>query len=72
MHLWRQDKGNQAGVYAFVESICEGEPAPIPFEELMEVTEVSFTVFDAMQANGTPIRVVHSVPPLLPATALRE
>lgn len=72
MHLWRQDKGHQAEVDTFVESIGQGRPAPIPFEELIEVTEVSFTVLDALQANGTPLRGGSSVSPSLPATALSE
>ena len=72
MHLWKQDKGNQAGVNAFVESICQGGPAPIHFEELIEVTEVSFTVLDALHANGTPIQVVKSALPVPPATALSD
>lgn len=44
MHLWRQDKGHTACVRAFVEAIRNGGPAPIAFEELFEVTRVSFEV----------------------------
>ncbi len=36
---WRQDKGHTAALRAFVNAIRDGGPAPIPFAELMEVTE---------------------------------
>ncbi|MDQ3068422.1 MAG: bi-domain-containing oxidoreductase [Acidobacteriota bacterium] len=41
MHLWRQDKGQNACAAAFVESVQRGDAAPIPFEELLEVSRVS-------------------------------
>jgi hypothetical protein len=41
MNLWRQDKGQQACAAAFIDAIKEGKPAPIPFEELMEVSRVT-------------------------------
>lgn len=44
MHLWRQDKGNSACVAAFAKAIRSGGQAPIPFEELIEVTRVSCEV----------------------------
>lgn len=47
MNLWRQNKGNAAGVAAFVEAIQQGKPSPIPFEELIEVTQISFEVVEA-------------------------
>ena len=48
MNLWRQDKGNGACVAAFVEAIQNGAMAPIPFEELVESTRVSFDIVDAL------------------------
>lgn len=48
MNLWRQDKGNQACVAAFVKSIREGKASPIHFEELCEVTRITFDVMDAI------------------------
>ena len=39
--LWRQDKGQNACAAAFLRAIREGEPSPIPFEELEEVSRVS-------------------------------
>jgi predicted dehydrogenase len=50
--LWRQDKGNAACVAAFVEAVKGGGPAPIPFEELVEVTRVTFDVVDTLERGG--------------------
>ncbi|MBD2127290.1 bi-domain-containing oxidoreductase [Microcoleus sp. ZQ-A2] len=47
MNLWRQDKGNTACAAAFVKAIQSGEASPIPFEELVEVTRVSFEIAEA-------------------------
>jgi predicted dehydrogenase len=41
MKTWRQDKGQQACVAAFVEGIEKGGAAPISFEELAEVSRIS-------------------------------
>jgi predicted dehydrogenase/threonine dehydrogenase-like Zn-dependent dehydrogenase len=40
-NLWRQDKGQKACAAAFVRSIEQSGHAPIPFEELVEVSRVS-------------------------------
>lgn len=48
MNLWRQDKGQAACAAAFVDAIRLGRPAPIPFEELVEVTRTSFDIVDAL------------------------
>lgn len=48
MNLWRQDKGQSACAAAFVDAIRLGGPAPIPFEELVEVTRTSFDIVDAL------------------------
>jgi len=52
MRLWRQDKGQQACVEAFVGAIGgdQSSAAPIPFEEIMEVSRVAIEV--AEQARG--------------------
>jgi predicted dehydrogenase/threonine dehydrogenase-like Zn-dependent dehydrogenase len=42
--LWRQDKGHNAAVAAFADAIRKGHPAPIPFEELVEVTRVTLQI----------------------------
>jgi predicted dehydrogenase/threonine dehydrogenase-like Zn-dependent dehydrogenase len=41
MRLWRQDKGQEACVAAFVDAIREGQASPIPLEEIIEVSRVS-------------------------------
>jgi len=41
---WKQDKGQTACAAAFVQAIRDGKPSPIPFEELLEVAEVSCRV----------------------------
>jgi len=48
MSLWRQDKGNGACAAAFVAAVQQGGPSPIPFEELCEVTRVSFEIMRAL------------------------
>jgi predicted dehydrogenase/threonine dehydrogenase-like Zn-dependent dehydrogenase len=50
MSLWRQDKGQQACAQAVVDAIRTGGPAPIPFEELMEVSRVTAAVGRAARA----------------------
>jgi predicted dehydrogenase len=47
MNLWKQDKGNAACVHAFLAAIRQGSAEPIPFDELIEVTRVSFEVMEA-------------------------
>ncbi|MBW4496558.1 MAG: bi-domain-containing oxidoreductase [Oscillatoria princeps RMCB-10] len=49
MNLWRQDKGNNACAAAFISAIQSGQPAPIPFEELIEVTRTSFQIAEDAQ-----------------------
>ena len=49
MNLWRQDKGQKACAAAFVDAIRKGEPAPIPFEEIMEVTRASFDIVELLE-----------------------
>jgi len=46
MNLWRQDKGHAAEMAALINSVREGGPSPIPFDEIVEVTRASF------QASG--------------------
>jgi predicted dehydrogenase/threonine dehydrogenase-like Zn-dependent dehydrogenase len=49
MNLWRQDKGQGACAAAFVEAVAAGAPAPISFEELVEVTRVSFEIVEMLE-----------------------
>jgi len=44
MKLWRQDKGQLNGVRAFVDAIKQGTSAPVPFEEIVEVSRVTIEV----------------------------
>lgn len=41
MNLWRQDKGQKACVKSFIDALTKGHSAPIPFEEIIEVSNVS-------------------------------
>lgn len=49
MNLWRQNKGQQACAKAFVEAIEGLGPAPIPFEEVLEVSRISIELARAGQ-----------------------
>jgi predicted dehydrogenase/threonine dehydrogenase-like Zn-dependent dehydrogenase len=44
MKRWRQDKGATTMVEAFLASIREGKPAPIPFEEILEVARTTVQI----------------------------
>jgi predicted dehydrogenase len=41
MSLWKQDKGQAACTKAFAEAVARGAASPIPFEEILEVAEVT-------------------------------
>ncbi len=41
MNLWRQDKGQRACAAAFVSAVRDGGAAPIPLEQILEVSWVS-------------------------------
>lgn len=41
LNLWRQDKGQNACVAAFVNAVKNGKAAPIPFAEIAEVSRIS-------------------------------
>jgi predicted dehydrogenase len=44
MKLRKQNKGQKACAKAFIDSIREGKPSPIPYEEVMESSRVSIEV----------------------------
>ena len=48
--LLSQDKGQKACVKAFLDSIRSGAPAPIPYDEIMEVARVSIEVAEALRS----------------------
>ncbi len=47
MNLWRQDKGQRACAAAFVRAVQAGGPAPIPFDELIEVSRVTIELAES-------------------------
>jgi predicted dehydrogenase len=47
MRLWRQDKGQKACAAAFIAAIEGGRAAPIPIEELLEVSRVTIELGQA-------------------------
>lgn len=49
MNLWSQDKGQKQCAAAFVQALAQGGPAPIPFEELIEVSRVAVAVAAALR-----------------------
>jgi len=49
MNLWRQDKGQRACAAAFVRAIQAGGPAPIPFDEIVEVSRLSIELSAVVQ-----------------------
>jgi len=51
MNLWRQDKGQEACVAAFLQGIEKGEEAPIPVEELFEVSRVSIEAAEMLRGQ---------------------
>lgn len=44
MNLWRQDKGQKACAQAFVQAVERGGDAPIPLDELLEVSRVTIEI----------------------------
>ena len=51
MNLWRQDKGQNAYVAAFLTAIEKGGPAPIPAEEIFEVARVSIEAAELLRGQ---------------------
>jgi len=47
--LWRQDKGQQACVAAFLQAVQAGSPSPIGFEELVEVSRVTIDLAEQLR-----------------------
>ena len=48
MNLWKQDKGHEAEMQSFVTSIRNGNSAPIPFGEIVEVAEATFAAAESV------------------------
>ncbi|MDA8095096.1 MAG: bi-domain-containing oxidoreductase [Betaproteobacteria bacterium] len=49
MRLWRQDKGQKACAGAFLASVRNGIDAPIPFDEILEVSRIAIELSRAEQ-----------------------
>jgi predicted dehydrogenase len=49
----RQDKGHRREIELTVEAMKQGTPAPIPFEQLIEVTEVTLAIEEAIRTQRT-------------------
>jgi predicted dehydrogenase/threonine dehydrogenase-like Zn-dependent dehydrogenase len=49
---WRQDKGQEACAAAFLSAVQEGKEAPIPFDELEEVTRATIEAAETLRAQG--------------------
>ena len=52
MNLWRQHKGNEACMAAFVRALSEGTPSPMAFDELVEVTRSTFDAVEVMHSRS--------------------
>jgi predicted dehydrogenase len=51
MNLWRQDKGQNTCVKAFIDALRTGGTSPIPFDQIIEVAEVSINLASANLPN---------------------
>ena len=49
----KQDKGYGAEIEAFAQAVLKGGAAPIPFDELVETTRVTFAVHEALNSGET-------------------
>ncbi len=48
MRLRRQDKGQEACAAAFLDAVREGQPSPIPLDEILEVSRLSIEAQEAL------------------------
>jgi predicted dehydrogenase/threonine dehydrogenase-like Zn-dependent dehydrogenase len=51
MKLFKQDKGQKACVKAFLDAIREGQPSPIPYNELIESSRVSIEIAESLRQS---------------------
>lgn len=49
IRLWKQDKGQVACATAFIDAVRGGKPAPVPVDELFEVSRVSIEVAQSLR-----------------------
>jgi predicted dehydrogenase len=52
--LKKQDKGHRAEIEVFLDSIKKGKQSPIPFEDLVHTTAVTFMVAESLK-KGQPV-----------------
>ena len=52
LRSWRQDKGQAACAAAFVEAVKNGLPAPIPSDEILEVSRVTIEIGESLRGQG--------------------
>ncbi len=53
----KQDKGHQKEVQLFLESLREGKPSPISFDEIYHSMLVTFKVLESIARNGELIKI---------------
>lgn len=51
LNLWKQDKGQTNCAKAFINSVKEGEDAPIPVEELFEVAKITIDIAEQLRSQ---------------------
>ena len=66
-----QDKGHRRELHLTIEAVRDGKPSPISFEELVEVTEATFLVHEAL-VTGEVIRLAPAAPDPAPDASLPE
>ena len=66
-----QDKGHRRELELTIEAIRSGKPSPIPFDELVEVTETTFLVQHAL-ATGQVIERTHGASAAPPCASPAE
>ena len=64
----KQDKGFNAEIDAFVSAVTNGGPAPVPFPELVETTEVTFAIHRALD-TGQMINLVDFAAEIFPSAS---
>jgi len=66
-----QDKGHRRELQLTIEAVRDGKLSPISFEELVEVTEATFLVDQAV-ATGEVVQLKQSAPSAMPGARLPE
>jgi predicted dehydrogenase len=67
----RQDKGHRRELQLTIEAVRDGKPSPISFEELVEVSEATFLVDQAV-VTGEVMQLMQSAPSPVPNALLAE